>query len=89
MGQDIAMDTLWLLIVRMLWAFDVKVRDGGVVEKDVFEGSFTVYPKKVDVEFQVRSEARRRVVEKEWEDVVKDVDVVMEGVRGLQMERKT
>ena len=89
MGQDIAMDTLWLLIVRVLWAFDVKVRDGEVVEKDVFEGSFTVYPKKVDVEFEVRGEERRVVVEREWEDVVKDVDVVMEGVRGLQMERKT
>ena len=87
MGQDVAMDTLWLLIVRVLWAFDVKVRDGKVVERDVFEGTFTVYPKKVDVEFEVRSEARRRVVEKEWEDVVKDVDVVMEGVRGLQVKR--
>lgn len=67
-GADLASNSLFVALAKLLWAFDIEPKDG--VEYDIFnytEG-FNIRPKKFECVVKVRSEGHRNVLEREFED---------------------
>jgi hypothetical protein len=67
-GADLASNSLFVALAKLLWAFGIEPKDG--VEYDIFnytEG-FNVRPK-FECVVKVRSEGHRNVLEREFEDV--------------------
>ncbi|PYH89308.1 cytochrome P450 oxidoreductase [Aspergillus ellipticus CBS 707.79] len=88
-GRYIASNSLFVLMARVLWAFDIKApvgEDGRPVEVDdmAFGSAFVSIPEPFEAVFVPRSERAREVVEREWRDTEKDLGVLMEEVRVRQ-----
>jgi cytochrome P450 len=82
-GRFVARNSLAIAIARLLWGFEIKSRDGGVVsvEEGMFTEGFVSQPRELGVRFEVRGEERRRLIEKEWGAADKDVGAMMDGIR--------
>lgn len=82
-GRFIARNSVTMAIARLLWAYNIRGKDGErvVVSEESFTTGFVSAPKHFDAVFEVRSERHRDVVEKEFEGVEKDPIVLMEEVR--------
>jgi cytochrome P450 len=67
-GAHLAENSLFIALAKMLWAFDIKPKQG--VRYDIFaytEG-FNIRPQKFECEINVRSEAHRDVLMRELKD---------------------
>ncbi|KAH7110895.1 cytochrome P450 [Dendryphion nanum] len=86
-GRFIARNSLALVIARMIWAFEIRSVDGKrpLVDEGMFTTGFVSGPRAFEAIFEARSEAHRRVIEREWEGTEKDTGVIMEGVRKRQV----
>ncbi|OJJ35401.1 hypothetical protein ASPWEDRAFT_40597, partial [Aspergillus wentii DTO 134E9] len=85
-GKQIALNTMYINAARILWGYNIHhvYRGGKKVEVGAWDidHGFVSGPKKFEVDFQVRSERHREVIEKEWMSVEKDTDVLLQGLRG-------
>ena len=64
-GADLAANSLFIALGKMLWAFDVLPIKGKEYDIFAYTDGFNVRPKKFECEIQVRSDAHRKVLERE------------------------
>lgn len=88
-GRHIARNSLFLLMARLLWGFNIKHaidQDGKRKEVDdmAFTSGFVSAPVPFEAVFEVRSERAREVIEREWEGAEKDVGVLLDRVKEAQ-----
>jgi cytochrome P450 len=81
-GQHVAMNSLFINIARLLWAFDIEHAvdsNGKKIEADPlgYTQGFNSGPLPFGARFVVRSEARRAAIEKAWSNAEKDTSVVL------------
>jgi hypothetical protein len=67
-GADLASNTLFIAISKLLWAFDILPEDGVSYDIFAYTEGFNIRPKKFECVVRVRSEQHRRVLEREFED---------------------
>lgn len=82
MGEHIARASLFLMVSRLLWAFDMKTEldgAGNELKVDTFDLTdyFLVRPNPFPLRLEVRHGAVRRVADALWEKVEKDPDALM------------
>lgn len=95
-GRYIAYNSFFIIVARILWAFDVersyKFVDGKKVEVEIdplarTEGLSSA-PEPFEVVFKVRSEKAEQVTRREWNNAEKDVDIILERIGRAQMDLK-
>lgn len=83
-GRHIAINSMQINIARVLWAYDIgyAYENGKRVEVDLYGMVDAAISKPVPFKanFQIRSPARREVVEETWKATEKDLDIIMEGI---------
>ena len=67
-GADLASNTLFIAISKLLWAFDILSKEGVSYDIFAYTEGFNIRPKKFECVVRVRSEEHRRVLEREFED---------------------
>ncbi|KAF2097329.1 putative cytochrome P450 oxidoreductase [Rhizodiscina lignyota] len=82
-GQHIARQSLFLVISRLLWAFDIKKaldKFGNEVDVDdmALTDYFTVGPEPFKARFLPRDERVQMVMREKWEKLEKDVGVILD-----------
>jgi hypothetical protein len=95
-GRYIAYNSLFIVVARLLWAFDVErtyeVVDGVRVEVNIDSlartDGLSSAPEPFEVNFKVRSEKAEEVVRREWDEAEKDVDVILERIGRAQLDLK-
>ncbi|PYI11044.1 cytochrome P450 [Aspergillus sclerotiicarbonarius CBS 121057] len=90
-GRHIARNSLFLLMARILWAFDIQAPlgdDGKAIPVDdmAFGSGFVSSPDPFEAVFVPRSEKAREVVKRQWLGTEKDLEVLMGGIRDRQRE---
>ncbi|KAF2263290.1 cytochrome protein [Lojkania enalia] len=70
-GADLAANSLFVALAKMLWAFDIKPIEGRVYDTFKYTEGFNIRPQKFECEIRVRSERHRAVLEKEQEDAMR------------------
>ncbi|KAF9890487.1 hypothetical protein FE257_005892 [Aspergillus nanangensis] len=88
-GRHIARNSLFTLISRILWAYNVRPPvgvDGKPVKVDdmAFGSGFVSMPDPFDAVFEPRSDHSQMMIEKEWVSTEKDLSVLMNGVKEHQ-----
>lgn len=89
-GRHIARNSLFLLIARILWGFDIRhaVNENGkrkeVNDLDMTSG-FVSSPVPFEAVFEPRSVHHKEVIESNWHNAEKDVDVVMDSIKENQI----
>ena len=86
-GRFIARNSMAIAVARLLWAFDIKSKDGRVllVSEDMFTDEIVSGPKPFDVVFEPRSRKRRQVIEAEFQGAEKDTAKMMDRIREMQV----
>lgn len=86
-GRFIARNSLAIAIARMLWAFNIRSKDGKkvVVTEESFTDGFVSGPKPFEAIFECRSSAHRKIIEDSFQSSEKDLGVLMNGVRKEQL----
>jgi cytochrome P450 len=86
-GRFIARPSVVIAIARLLWAFDIKPRDGKPlsVDESMFTEELASGPKPFKVVFVPRSEKHRQVIEAEYESVEKDAAKMLDQIREKQV----
>ncbi|RAK71135.1 cytochrome P450 [Aspergillus fijiensis CBS 313.89] len=79
-GYRLARASLFIVVARLLWGFDI-LRDEGGEEDEDSPLSRDSDPGSVKAKFCLRSEDRKTIIEKEWEVEEKDERVILEEVR--------
>ena len=83
-GQHIAGNSLFINIARLLWAFDIgyAYENGQRQEIDslAMTQGFNSRPMPFKASFKVRDLGRKLIVEREWANAEKGVDIVLEGI---------
>ncbi|PVH83171.1 putative cytochrome P450 [Cadophora sp. DSE1049] len=74
-GADLATSSLFIVLAKLLWAFDVKPAEREVYDVDAYEGGMILRPKPFKCEFAVRDEERRGVLEREMREAQKVLDL--------------
>jgi hypothetical protein len=98
-GRHVAINSLFIIIARMLWAFDIEhtyevkhndelKRVRCEVDPMALEQGMSSRPVPFRAVFKVRSPKAEEVIRKEWEESEKDIDVVLEGIGNAQRETK-
>lgn len=64
-GADLAANSLFIALGKLLWAFDILPIEGRKYDIFAYTDGFNVRPKKFECIIRARSEAHRRVLEKE------------------------
>lgn len=80
----------------MLWAYDIgyayEELDGREVRCEVdslaFTNGFNSGPLPFKAKFTVRNAEAEEIIKREWNDAEKNVDVVLDGIRDIQMQEK-
>jgi cytochrome P450 len=87
-GRFIARKSLSIAVARILWAFNIKPKDGKapVVDEIMFTPGFVSRPKPFDVVFEPRSQMHKEVIEREWRGADKDVSKMLNGIRDKMVE---
>lgn len=83
-GRHIARKSLAIAIARLLWAYNIRSKNGQKVvvsQEESFTSGFISVPKHFDAAFEIRSGKHRDVVLNAFESVEKDPCVLMEGAR--------
>ncbi|RHZ60691.1 cytochrome P450 [Aspergillus thermomutatus] len=88
-GRHIARNSLFILMARILWGFEIRNAmdvDGRpkAIDDMAFNSGFVSVPDPFGAVFVPRSERAKMVVEKEWEDTEKDINVLMDSIREQQ-----
>ena len=88
-GQHISNNSLFIIISRILWAYEVKPGlDSGGKEVEIddmaFTSGFNSRPEPFEVRFIPRSEKVGEVVRREFDNAEKDIDVLLQGVKEAQ-----
>lgn len=89
-GRHIARNSLFLLIARILWGFNIRHavdKDGRpkeVNDMDMTSG-FVSSPFPFDAVFEPRSMHHKQVIESNWRNAEKDIDVIMNSIRDKQI----
>jgi hypothetical protein len=69
-GIHIAERSLFLAVTRLLWAFDFKMpKSGNMPDVDDLVRSLTVEPAPFEVRIVARSEKKKTLLQKSWEDM--------------------
>jgi cytochrome P450 len=89
-GRHIARNSLFLLIARILWGFNIRHavdEDGRPKEVDDLDmtSGFVSSPVPFEAVFEPRSMHHKKVIEDNWHDAEKDVDVIMNSIRDNQL----
>lgn len=82
-GRFIARNSVTKAIARLLWAYNIRSKDGKkvAVSEENFAAGFVSAPTHFDAVFEVRSQRHRKTIEEAFEKTEKDPGVLMEGVR--------
>ena len=85
-GQHVAMNSLFINIARLLWAFNIEHAtdtSGWRIEADplAYSQGFNSGPLPFKARFVARSRERQTVVEKAWTSVEKDVGVLLDEIQ--------
>ncbi|KAE8395065.1 cytochrome P450 [Aspergillus alliaceus] len=88
-GRHIARNSLFTLMARILWGFNVRSPlgvDGKPVAVDDmdFGSGFVSLPAPFEAVFEPRSEQHRRVMEQEWDSAERDINKLMDSVKEKQ-----
>jgi cytochrome P450 len=67
-GADLAANSLFIAVAKLLWAFDISPREGMIYDIFAYTEGFNIRPKKFECDIRVRSEAHRAVLERELKD---------------------
>jgi cytochrome P450 len=67
-GAELAVSSMWILIGKLCWAFEILPVEGEVYDVDAFVGGFVSRPKPFGVQISIRSEAHQQVLEREMEE---------------------
>ena len=95
-GRYIAYNSLFIIVARILWAFDIKrpceFVDGKRVEVEIdplarTEGLSSA-PEPFEVVFKARTEMAKEVVRREWNDAERTVDTILERIGNAQVDLK-
>ncbi|EQK97564.1 hypothetical protein G6O67_005444 [Ophiocordyceps sinensis] len=82
-GQHLARNSLLLTVPRLLWAFDIKWKQGQAARLDCLpmtqEGIFSK-PGPFEATFTIRSPAHGHVVTREWQDSDDDVEKMLNAI---------
>ena len=70
-GADLATNSLFIALGKLLWAFDILPIEGRQYDIFAYTDGFNVRPKKFECMTRVRSEAHRKVLEREQESAVR------------------
>jgi cytochrome P450 len=73
-GANLAENSLYIVLAKMLWAFDIKAKQGVEYDTFAYTEGFNIRPQRFECEIRVRSEAHRRVLMEE----VKNAEAVLE-----------
>ena len=78
-GMHLADRSIFLVIARTLWAFDIKLKigDDGIPrlpQQDQFVQGMAVHPKKFEVNITPRNERRAELVTRMWEEAKLELD---------------
>jgi cytochrome P450 len=81
-GRFIARNSLAIAIARLLWAFNIRSKDGikPVIREEMFTAGFASSPKSFEAVIEPRSEKHRQVIEQSWEMTEKDIAKVLNGI---------
>jgi cytochrome P450 len=67
-GADLAVTSMWILVGKLCWAFEILPVEGELYDIDAFVVGFVSRPKPFGVQIKVRSEAHREVLEREMKE---------------------
>lgn len=89
-GRHIARNSLFLVISRLLWAFDIrcpKDANGRPVKPDdmAFTAGFSIRPKPFSAVFEPRDEDTQSLIGKLWDETDKDVGSILDSIRDQQV----
>lgn len=73
-GADLAANSLFVALAKILWAFDISPREGVRYDTFAYTEGFNIRPQKFECDIVIRSEAHRDVLERE----LKDAEAVLE-----------
>lgn len=69
-GADLAVNSLFIALGKLLWAFDILPIEGRVYDIFAYTDGFNVRPKKFECVIKIRSESHRKVLEREQESAL-------------------
>ncbi|QKX55411.1 uncharacterized protein TRUGW13939_02504 [Talaromyces rugulosus] len=89
-GRHIAKNSLFLLIARILWGFNIRHavdQDGKIKEVDdlAMTSGFVSSPLPFEAVFEPRSAHSKEVIGNSWHSTEKDVDVLMDSIKAQQI----
>jgi len=84
-GQAIGRNSLFIIFSRILWAYNIKKASNKPINDRAFSSGFISIPQPFDVVFEPRSAHHRKMIEKEWMGVEKDIDVLMSQIKEHQV----
>lgn len=81
-GQHVAMNSLFINIARLLWAFDIENtldEAGNTVKVDplAYTQGFNSGPLPFQARFVVRSAEKKKALEQEWNDAEKEIGIIL------------
>ncbi|PYI13896.1 putative cytochrome P450 [Aspergillus violaceofuscus CBS 115571] len=80
-GYRLARASLFIVVARLLWGFDIVRDEMGESEGDAPPLTKHSDPAAVKAKFSLRSEDRKKIIEDEWDTREKDERVILEEVR--------
>ncbi|OWY46857.1 cytochrome P450 [Alternaria alternata] len=86
-GRFIARNSLAIAMARLLWAFNIRSKDGVRinVSEEMFTTGFVSGPKPFVAVFEPRSKERRNLIEREFDMADKNVAHLLDEARGKQI----
>jgi hypothetical protein len=82
-GRFIARNSVSIGIARMLWAFNIKSKDGKrpLVDESTFTAGFVSAPKPFGAVFEPRSEQHKKIIEQSYDAADKEVSNILDDIR--------
>jgi hypothetical protein len=84
-GRDIGRNSLFLTFSRILWAYNIKNGDNKAPDDRAFSPTLVSVPQPFKVVFEPRSSHHRMIIEREWANADKSIDVLMKQVKDHQV----
>jgi cytochrome P450 len=83
-GRDIGKNSLFLLFSSILWAYNIKNGDSKAPDDRASSSALITVPQEFKVIFEPRSTHHRMMVESEWVNAEKDIDLLMQEIKERQ-----
>ncbi|KAL6716882.1 hypothetical protein ACLMJK_004794 [Lecanora helva] len=95
-GQYVGTNSLLINVARLLWAFDIthayEERNGRKqrieVDSFAYTNGFNSGPLPFRAQFTARSAERKEIMQRDWHEAEKNVDVLLDGIRDQQLQEK-